>query len=268
MVPWLPMRSALTDDHVRRFGEDGFFVLEAALDAVRLGMLQHEADLAIEAEEERIRNNASDVEHITELGRRYFVIHRSRTRMDLRAFLFSPLMTDVCARLVGPDAYLFTELFVCKRPGPGTSFGWHQDHGYVDYFGFGDHAPNVSVWVALDDMSERNGTLRVLPFSRGGTRVTAKHRPLPGGTDIVADFEGGEGELLEMPAGSIVVMSGNLPHASGPNVTRATRRAYLFQYSKAPVLIDGTKPAQMAVPVLRGGKVQDPDYSGLPPRGT
>src|SRR6185312_4044848 len=159
------MLTRLTDDHVRRFQEDGFFVLERAVDGERLAMLQREADLAIAAEEERIRSAAKRVEQITHLGERYFVIHRSRTRPDLRDFLWSPLMVDLCARLVGPDAYLFTELFVVKRTGPATSFGWHQDHGYVDYFGFGDNPPNVSIWTALDDMSEANGTLRVLPFS-------------------------------------------------------------------------------------------------------
>jgi ectoine hydroxylase-related dioxygenase (phytanoyl-CoA dioxygenase family) len=261
------MLATITDEHVRRYDDDGFFVLEGAVAGEALEMLRREADLAIAAEEERIRNNARDVEHLTHLGHRYFVIQRSRTRLDLRAFLWSALMTDVCARLVGPDAYLFTELFVCKRPGPETSFGWHQDHGYVDYFGFGDGPPNVTVWTALDDMTEENGTLRVLPFSRGGTRVTAKHHRLAGDRDIVADFGGGPGELLEMPAGSVVVMSGLLPHASGPNTTPGTRRAHLTQYSKQPVLIDGKTPAQLAVPVLQGGAIQAPDYSGQPPRG-
>jgi ectoine hydroxylase-related dioxygenase (phytanoyl-CoA dioxygenase family) len=123
------------------------------------------------------------------------------------------------------------------------------------------------VWTALDDMTEQNGTLRVLPFSKGGARTIVKHHPAPTGSDIVADFGPDRGDLLEMPAGSVVVMSGLLAHASGPNVTGATRRAHLIQYSKQPVLIDGSKPAQMAVPVLVGGVAQEPDYSGLPERG-
>jgi ectoine hydroxylase-related dioxygenase (phytanoyl-CoA dioxygenase family) len=261
------MTATITESHVRRFDEDGFFVLEGAIDGAPLDMLRREADMAVLVEEERIRKQAADVEHITHLGRRYFVIQRSRTRLDLRGFLWSPLMLDLCARLVGPDAYLFTELFVCKHQGLQTSFGWHQDHGYVDYFGFGHGPPNVSVWTALDDMTEANGTLRVLPFSRGGTRATAQHRPAPDGSDIVADFGGGAGELLEMGAGSVVVMSGLLPHASGPNTTGAARRAHLVQYSRQPILIDGITPAQLAVPVLIGGVPQAPDYSRQPPRG-
>jgi ectoine hydroxylase-related dioxygenase (phytanoyl-CoA dioxygenase family) len=257
----------IADDHVRRYKEDGFFILERAVRGEELDMLRREADMAIAAEEDRIRNNARDVEHITHAGRRYFVIQRSRTRMDLRAFVFGPRMTDLCARLVGPDAYLFTELFVCKRQGSETAFGWHQDHGYVDHFGFGHYTPNVTVWTALDDMSEENGTLRVLPFSRGGAPRIVKHHQVPGGTDIVADFGGGEGELLPMPAGSVVVMSGLLAHASGPNTTSTTRRAHLIQYSRQPILIDGTTPAQLAVPVLAGGVPQAPDYSGQPARG-
>jgi ectoine hydroxylase-related dioxygenase (phytanoyl-CoA dioxygenase family) len=260
------MPEAIDDEHVRRFEEDGYFVLERALDEGTLAMLRREADLAVESEAARLARGESGIEQLTH-RERYFVIYRSRTQVELRSFLFSRLMGDVCARLIGPDAYLFTELFVCKLTGPETSFGWHQDFGYVDHFGFGHHSPNVSVWTALDDMSDENGTLRVLPFSRGGTRHAVKHRPAPTGSDIIADFGEGEGEVLDVPAGSIVVMSGLLPHRSGPNTTPRPRRAYLFQYSKRPVLIEGHGPAQMAVPVLAGGVLQAPDYSTLPARG-
>jgi hypothetical protein len=260
------MRTQIDDGHVRSFEADGFFVLERALDAAVLDMLRREADLAIAFEAERLSGGDRDVETITH-AERYFVIHRSRTRLDLRRFLFGPLMVELCARLVGADAYLFTELFVCKLKGPDTAFGWHQDHGYVDHFGFGHHAPNISVWVALDDMSDENGALWVLPFSRGGVRAPVRHQRAAVGTDIVADFGDGEGELLEMRAGSILVMSGLLPHRSGPNTTDRPRRAYQFQYSKQPILIEGHGAAQMAVPILLRGVPQEPDYSTLPPRG-
>ena len=36
---------------------------------------------------------------------------------------------------------------------------------------------------------------------------------------------------------------------------------------KEPILIEGHGAAQMAVPLLRGGKQEAPDYSTLPPRG-
>jgi ectoine hydroxylase-related dioxygenase (phytanoyl-CoA dioxygenase family) len=255
------------DDHARRFAEDGYFVLERALGAPELEMLQREADLAVAREDARIGRSAADVERITHAGQRYFVIHRSRERLELRNVLFSSLMLHVCARLVGRTAYLFTELFVCKRTGEQTEFGWHQDFGYVDHFGFGHYPPNVSVWFALDDMTERNGTLRVLPFSRGGTQSVVKHRQAPGGTDVVADFGDTSGSaLLEMPAGSVVVMSGLLPHASGPNTAPSMRRSYLVQYSSVPILMDDGKPAQLAIPVLAEGAAQKPDYSGQPPR--
>ena len=68
----------------------------------------------------------------------------------------------------------------------------------------------------------------------------------------VVDFGNPEGVLVTVPAVSIVVTDGALPHASETNRTDSPRRAYLFQYSRQPVLKDG-KPVQMAIPFLQGG---------------
>ena len=50
-------------------------------------------------------------------------------------------------------------------------FAWHQDGGYVK---FSDpktrHRPYLTCWCALDDMSEDNGTIFVMPHDRANTR--------------------------------------------------------------------------------------------------
>ena len=67
-------------------------------------------------------------------------------------------------------------------------------------------------------------------------------------------FGGAQAEMiLPVPAGSVVVTSGLLPHRSGINESDAIRRAYLCQFSPRPVLDDGGRPIQMAVPLLRAG---------------
>lgn len=45
-------------------------------------------------------------------------------------------------------------------------FSRHQDSGYVGFA----HAPYVTVWVTLDDVTVRNGTVYILPYSLAGTR--------------------------------------------------------------------------------------------------
>ena len=61
----------------------------------------------------------------------------------------------------------FLGAVVIKGAETGMKFSWHQDSGYVNY---PDHKPYLTCWCALDDMSEANGTVHLLPFSRSGIR--------------------------------------------------------------------------------------------------
>ena len=59
-----------------------------------------------------------------------------------------------------------------KIPGHRNSaVPWHQDSGYVGY----DHKTYLTCWVTLDDVSEENGTVYLLPYSRAGTRDWVRH---------------------------------------------------------------------------------------------
>ena len=53
----------------------------------------------------------------------------------------------------------------------GMKFAWHQDSGYVKWYNpTTEHKPYVTCWCTLDDVSEENGTVYLLPHSRGGTK--------------------------------------------------------------------------------------------------
>src|SRR5262249_11369354 len=131
-------------------------------------------------------------------------------------------------------------------------FGWHQDHGYVDAYGYGNYPPNLSLWTALDDVTPENGALEVLPFTQRRFDAVPPHRQDEHG-NFVADFGFTSGAMLPVPAGSVILMSGLLPPRSGLNASSSVRRAYLCQFSPRPVVDDRGKPIQMAVPLLRDG---------------
>jgi ectoine hydroxylase-related dioxygenase (phytanoyl-CoA dioxygenase family) len=235
-----------------QFAEDGFCVVEDALDAPTLALLRRESDLAVASQEAAYQSGGSVVGELNQRGQRYFVQNRSTSRPALRAALLGEAMARLCGGFLAPDAYLFLDVFVCKTARSESLFEWHQDYGYLVDFGYGHYAPNVTFWAPLDDVTEDNGALRVLPFSRGGTRQVLPHRWVEGSNDRVADFGGAPGEVVPMRAGSLLLMSGVLPHMSGPNRTDAPRRAYLWQYSLEPVLDQG-KPIMLAEPLLRDG---------------
>ncbi len=41
--------------------------------------------------------------------------------------------------------------------------------------------------------------------------------------------------VLKMPAGSVVVLTDTVLHGSAPNLTRSVRRAWMAQFTRAPI---------------------------------
>ena len=107
-------------------------------------------------------------------------------------------------------------------------------------------------WIALDDVSEENGTVYVLPFSQVGIRTWVKHEQDPETNDKVGYFGDLKGVPIVCPAGSIAVFTSYNFHSSGPNTTDDLRRVYLAQYSCEPIQQDGQLKGS-AEPVLIGG---------------
>ena len=130
-------------------------------------------------------------------------------------------------------------------------FGWHQDSGYVGH----PHRPYLTTWCALDDVSEENGTVYVLPYSRAGTREVCKHTREEGSNDLIGYHGDDPGVPIVAPAGSIAVFSSCTFHRSGANHSDRVRRVYLPQYS-ADIILDkeGKKPQGQCIPFLKNGE--------------
>ena len=244
-------RRLLTADKLDAFAREGYVVLQSALAGEAPAALRAEADHALTWHEAEIEAQKT-VDRLNYVGEHYFIPGRSRERPALADYLRSDLMVECARALVGPDAYLFIELFILKLPHNRVPFGWHQDHGYVAAYGYGRHAPSLSLWTALDDVTDNNGALEVLSFTQKRCDGVPPHRQDEHG-NFVADFGSPSGTLLPVPAGSVIVLSGLLPHRSGLNASDAVRRAYLCQFSPRPVVDDRGQAIQMAVPLLRNG---------------
>jgi ectoine hydroxylase-related dioxygenase (phytanoyl-CoA dioxygenase family) len=125
---------------------------------------------------------------------------------------------------------------VVKAAEKGKAFSWHQDSGYAMAGGAAPHSPGNTCWCALDDMSEANGTIYVLPYQRAGGDALVPHRWDAEANDWVGYFGDDPGIPIIVPAGSIVVFSTHVFHRSGFNSTDRMRRVYLAQYSPAPLV--------------------------------
>jgi ectoine hydroxylase-related dioxygenase (phytanoyl-CoA dioxygenase family) len=215
-------------------------------------MLRDQCQIFIDEMDARMDREGTDMIGINHRGNRYFVSNCFRREQKLRDFLLSDLMADVCRATLGDTAYLFWEQYVVKGAGKGMKFSWHQDSGYI---GYPEHKPYLTCWCALDDMSEENGTVYLMPFSRIGIRSWVKHIKEPDTGDKVGYFGDDTGIPVIVPAGSIAAFTSLNFHCSGTNSTPRMRRTYLAQYSAEPLTSqDGSILFGSAEPILRDGK--------------
>jgi ectoine hydroxylase-related dioxygenase (phytanoyl-CoA dioxygenase family) len=104
-------------------------------------------------------------------------------------------------------------------------------------------------------VTEANGTVYLLPYSRAGTRDVVEHVRDADSNDLVGYSGDDPGDPVIVPAGSIACFSSTLLHRSGPNTTDGMRRVYVAQYSAEPILSkDGAQPRMLAEPLLVEGK--------------
>ncbi len=245
----LATTAPITPEHARRFATDGFFVLERALPARDLELLRGECRRLVDDRDEEMRRLGTDRLDLDHRGRRYF-LHAYDTSPQVRRFLFSDLMAQVARIALGDTAFLFNEQYVVKAAERGMRFGWHQDSGFIPY----PHAPYITCWIPLDDVSEANGTVYLLPYDRAGTRDVVRHVRDEQTNDMIGYTGADPGDPVVVPAGSIVCFSSTVLHRSGPNTTEQMRRVYVAQYSAEPILTeDGARPRHLAEPLLRDG---------------
>ena len=241
----------VTAQMISQFQAEGYFVLESVLSSTELELLRSGAQFSVDRLDALMDRDGVDRLGINARGKRYFSAMVYQERPELRTFAFGETMATICRRVLGEEAYLFWEQYVIKAADPDTSFAWHQDSGYVHE----DHEPYLTCWIALDDVTEENGSVYLLPYSRSGIRSYVKHIRAETG-DEVCYFGSDPGMPVIVPAGSIVCFSSTVIHRSGPNLTDRLRRVYLLQYSK-DVIMDksGEQPWGSFEQFLRGGDV-------------
>ena len=243
------------ENEARQFADEGWAVFEGALAGELLELLREHCDRFVAREDARMAAAGVDQLGLSHRGKRYFANECQREIPALRRMLFSPVMAEVCAATLGPDAYFFLDQYVVKGAEEGLAFGWHQDSGYVVGNGGPEHPAYLTCWCPLDDVTAENGTVRLVPFSAApSSREIIQHRRTGAG-DLVVDAAEDRAVTVPAKAGDVVVFSSRLLHATGPNQTPNLRRVYLAQYTPQPLLdASGRHLRRNAIAFLRDGR--------------
>ena len=149
----------------------------------------------------------------------------------------SPGILDAVSGLLGDDLLAFLFMVIYKPPQvPESVHPFHQDGLY---FHFEPHDLVAAAWVALDPVSEENGSLCVLP---GTHRLPiAEHESLPGinrGAFAAKGIEGSPEMLakavtLDLAPGDGVLFHPHLYHRTGGNRSDRHRRVITIHFASA-----------------------------------
>jgi ectoine hydroxylase-related dioxygenase (phytanoyl-CoA dioxygenase family) len=243
----------ISDEHLSTFRREGAVILPRLVAGQELAALRAGCDAEVARQDAEMAARGVQVEGINHHKRRYFIPHAHDRHAALRDFAFSETMAAVVRNFLSDTAQLFLEQFVVKAGDAGTKFGWHQDSGYVGY----PHREYLTCWLALDDVSEANGTIRILPWSRvgGDPRAIPVHRKEEGTNDMIG-YEGDDpGDPVIVPAGSMAVFSSRTFHRSTANLTNELRRAWLLQYTAEPMYRPDGSLQIRAEPFLDQGRI-------------
>lgn len=226
------------------YRQQGYLVFPDILSSEELATLRSACDSLLA---EKLDDGGHSGKHKIGLGaNRRFLAHRHEDFPDLEAFLLGPTIAKITQTCLGTPGVLFNEQFVVKGAKTGASFAWHQDSAYVGF----DHDPYVTIWLALDDATLDNGCVYLLPRDLDKNPEIDPHEWLDDSNELNGYSGDATGQPMTCKAGSAVAFSSVTLHRSSTNTTDHARRAFIGQYSAAPIIDPKTgAPKRYAKPV-------------------
>ena len=141
----------------------------------------------------------------------------------------SSRMTDLVMDLLGRDVKFHHSKINSKLPGGDTVVKWHQDFTFTPH----TNEDVVTALLMIDEVSEENGPLEVLPGSHLGSLHSLWHNGVFTGAvdDAIAKKAEGSSELCLGPPGSVCLMHSKLLHASKANKSVKPRTLFISVFS-------------------------------------
>ena len=259
------MRSTLTIQERERFEIDGYLMAKNAVSRDQLTKLQSEIKIWVDES----RQHTKPYGEPTIDGRPRFdmgadhtalkpALRRINNPSDISESYFQVMsdskMVDMVAELIGVNVKFHHCKINLKCPGANTTVHYHQD------FAFTPHSNDdvVTALLLLDDVTEDNGCLMVVPGSHKG-----KMYSLYDGKQFIGRVDDATETFLkskQIPvvgsAGDVCLMHTRLAHGSAPNKSGTSRGLYICVYTAADAvpLAKNPMPSPNEGLIVRGEK--------------
>ena len=213
----------LTAEQIALFDEEGYLLLRNLFTPEEVGVLNDAAERIYALDRKEVWRESSGVVRTAFAAHTYDEAHRRLSR--------HPRLINTVEQLIGKQLYMHQYKINAKAAFDGEIWQWHQDFG-VWHRDDGMPEPRaMNVAVFLDDVTAANGPLLFLPRSHKSGVIEAGHdvetTSYPLWTldrDTVKKLSDKGGCVAPTgPAGSMLLFSSLLAHASPPNIGPLSR---------------------------------------------
>ncbi|MBV9171921.1 MAG: phytanoyl-CoA dioxygenase family protein [Chloroflexi bacterium] len=218
------------------YEEQGYLVFPQLLDPAELATLRNAlAEVLREAEGLTENNDKFSITKTDDGGYSVRRIYEPIVRHEaFRALVHNPKILDVVEALIGPNIQLHHTKLNLKPPSSREArFEWHQDYPFFPHTNF----DLLAVMIYLDDSTEENGCLTIIPGShKFGPRnhLFARDGAFSSQLEDKAVLNDPSRWLkVPVPAGGMELHHCNMLHSSTANRGTKPRSAMVIQYRAA-----------------------------------
>jgi phytanoyl-CoA hydroxylase len=160
-------------------------------------------------------------------------------------------LLDIAEPFIGPDIALFASHYISKPAYSGQPVLWHQDAAFWPL----EPMRVVTLWLAVDHSTPRNGCVRVIPGShRGGVARTRPNTAVDNvlGEEIAADVDESSAVDMVLAPGDVEVHHPNIVHGSSANASPWRRCGLTIRYIPTSTRITADEQPYPSAFHLRG----------------
>ncbi len=259
----------LSDTQISFYRDNGYLVVEDAIPADRLARLRTViAEFQTRARAIPASDGLFDVApgHAPDTPKLRRVKDPADNHPEFDALMRSDTLLDIVTPLLGGTVRFDHSKLNFKPAGGQAQIAWHQDWAFYPH----TNDDLLAVGVMIEDCTEENGPLQVIPGSHKGPVYNHHHGGLFTGGIAERDLGGKLDEAISLtaPAGSVSVHHVRTLHASSNNRATRDRPLLLFSYSAVdafPVL-HSIDLAEYDTRILRGAPTLEPRAEAVPMR--
>lgn len=257
----------LSDAQIEKFWRDGYLVAENGVSGEQLRRLQesvhqwveesraHDTPFGEPTVDGRPRFDMGE-EHCAQRPALRRVNNPSEISAHYHDVMRNSSMVDMVADLIGANVKYHHCKINLKLPGSHTVVAYHQDFSYTPH----TNDDIVTALLMLDDVSEENGCLMVVPGSHRGPQYS-----LFDGATFTGFVDPEQKRALKArevaatgKAGNVCLMHTRLLHGSAPNLSDRPRGLFICVYTAADAfpLARNPMPSELEGTIVRGERTR------------